>query len=159
MDLFTTFEGRISRRRFWLGFAGIVAIAMIAGLGIVSLFPQGAVLALVQILLSGAIVYLWTAVVVKRLHDRGKSALPWAVVFIAPGVVSQVLNIFKFGYSEVELAGTSILVPGIRAMALMWAAMAVAIWMIIELGFLKGAAGDNAYGPDPLRAMQKASAA
>ncbi len=158
MDLFTKFEGRISRRRFWLGFVGIAAMAMIAGLGIMFLLPEGTVLVLGQVLLSGAIVYMWSAVVVKRLHDRGKPALPWVVIFMAPGVIMQVMSILKIGYSAVELGGTSVMVPGVAAMAVMWAAMAVALWMIVELGFLKGTQGDNTYGPDPLRTMHEAQA-
>ncbi|KFB09022.1 DUF805 domain-containing protein [Nitratireductor basaltis] len=159
MDLFTSFEGRISRKGFWLGFVGMAAISLILGAGVLSLLPGGPLQILFQIILSAGVVYIWSAVVVKRLHDRGKPALPWAVIFIAPGVLMQVMSIFRIGYSPVELAGSQIMVPGVGATVAMWAATAVALWMVVELGFLKGVPGANAYGPDPRGALAGATAA
>lgn len=136
----------------------MAAIALIVGLGVLTILPGGPGLVLGQIVLSAAIAYMWSAVVVKRLHDRGKPALPWAVIFIAPGVLAQLMGIFRIGYSAVELAGTRIMVPGVTATVVMWAATGVALWMIVELGFLKGTPGNNAYGPDPLSAVRPAPA-
>jgi uncharacterized membrane protein YhaH (DUF805 family) len=31
------------------------------------------------------------------------------------------------------------------------AGLAISVWALVELGFLRGTPGDNAYGPDPLR--------
>jgi uncharacterized membrane protein YhaH (DUF805 family) len=31
-----------------------------------------------------------------------------------------------------------------------WVTIIVGLWFLIELGFLRGTAGDNSYGPDPL---------
>jgi uncharacterized membrane protein YhaH (DUF805 family) len=159
MDLFTSFEGRISRKGFWLGALGTTVISLIAGIIVLSLLPDGIVRTFVQIVLSACVIFIWSAVLVKRLHDRGKSALPWAVIFIAPGILMQVINIFKIGYSPVELAGTQIMVPGLGATIAMWVATAVALWMLIELGFLKGAPGENEYGPNPLDRAVGAAAA
>ena len=150
MDLFTSFDGRISRRGFWLGLLGVVAVSIVVGLGLISAFPGGVILSLAQIILSAGIVYIWSAVLVKRLHDRGKPALPWVVIFLAPGVLTQLMSILKIGYSAVELAGTQVMIPGLGATIVMWVSMAIALWMIIELGFLKGVSGPNTYGPDPL---------
>ena len=36
-------------------------------------------------------------------------------------------------------------------MVLSLAGLAISIWALVELGFLRGTQGDNAYGPDPLR--------
>lgn len=159
MDLFTSFDGRISRKGFWLGFLGMVVISIIAGLGLMSVFPGGIALTMGQLILSAGLVYIWSAVVVKRLHDRGKPALPWSLIFVAPGGVMQLMSIFQIGYAPVELAGTQVMVPGIGATVAMWGAMAVALWMIVELGFLKGNPGDNEYGPDPLQGPANAQAA
>ena len=81
--------------------------------------------------------------------------MPWAIVFIAPGVLMQVMSIFKIGYSAEELAGTQIMIPGIGATLV---TVAVGLWMIVELGFLKGTPGDNAYGPNPSGEAQAAQA-
>lgn len=158
MELFTSFDGRISRKGFWLGFLAMVAVSLVATLGWISIPLNGIVATLAQIILSAAVTYFWSAVLVKRLHDRGKSAVPWAVIFVAPGVLMQIMSIFKIGYSAMEMAGTQIMVPGIGVTVVMWGAVAVGLWMIIELGFLKGTPGDNAYGPNPLGETQAAQA-
>ena len=150
MELFTKFDGRISRKGFWMGFLGLIAIVLIAGWGMISVLPGGIVLTLSQIVLSAGIIYIWSAVVVKRLHDRDKPAVPWAIIFLAPGVLYQIMSIFKIGYKPVEFAGAEFMVPGTGAMVMMWVSMAVGLWMVIELGFLKGTPGENSFGPDPL---------
>ncbi len=170
MDLFTSFNGRISRKGFWLGFLAMVAVAVVAGVvmlqispvaavGMSSVASDGIMVMLVQLAVAAAITYFWSAVLVKRLHDRGKSAMPWAIVFIAPGVLMQAMSIFKIGYSAEELAGTQIMVPGIGATVVTLLTVAVGLWAIIELGFLKGTPGDNAYGPNPLGETQAVQAA
>ena len=156
MHLFTSFDGRISRKGFWLGFLGIAVISTVIGVGMISILPGGIALILGQIIVSAGVIYIWSAVLVKRLHDRGKPGVPWAVIFVAPSVLMQIMSIFKIGYSPVELAGAEMMVPGMGALAVMWFATAVALWMVIELGFLKGTAGDNAYGPNPLGAANPA---
>ncbi|MCD7058639.1 DUF805 domain-containing protein [Pelagibacterium xiamenense] len=159
MDLFMSFEGRIARKGFWLGLLGIMAISLLAGGTVLSVLPDGIVRIFAQIILSAGVVYIWSAVVVKRLHDRGKPALPWAVIFIAPGILMQAISIFQIGYSPVDFAGTQVLMPGLATTIAMWAATAVALWMVVELGFLKGTPGANAYGPNPLGKAAPAPAA
>ncbi len=150
MELFTNFDGRISRKGFWMGFLGLIAIVLIAGWGLISILPGGIVLTLAQVVVSVGILYIWSAVVVKRLHDRDKPAMPWAVIFLAPGVILQIMSMFKIGYRAVEVAGVQFMVPGTSATMVMWLSMAVGLWMLVELGFLKGTPGENDYGPDPL---------
>jgi uncharacterized membrane protein YhaH (DUF805 family) len=161
MELFTSFNGRISRKGFWLGFLAMVAVAVVAGLVMLQISPVAAVgmnaaasdgimVMLVQLAMAVVITYFWSAIIVKRLHDRGKSAMPWAIVFMAPGILLQIMSIFKIGYSAEELAGTQIMIPGIGATVVTLVTVAVGLWMIVELGFLKGSPGDNAYGPSPV---------
>ncbi len=150
MELFTKFDGRISRKGFWLGFLGLIAAVLIAGWGMISILPGGIVLTLAQIVVSVGIIYIWSAVLVKRLHDRDKPALPWVVIFLAPGVLLQIMNMFKIGYRAVEVAGVQFMVPGTSTTMVMWLSMAVGLWMFVELGFLKGTPGENRFGPDTL---------
>jgi len=150
MELFTQFDGRISRKGFWMGFLGLIAIVLIAGWGMISVLPGGIVLTLAQIILSVGILYIWSAVVVKRLHDRDKPAVPWAVIFLAPGVLLQIMSMFKIGYRAVEIADVEFMVPDTSTTMVMWLSMAVGLWMVVELGFLKGTPGENSFGPDPV---------
>jgi uncharacterized membrane protein YhaH (DUF805 family) len=76
----------------------------------------------------------------KRLHDRGKSAW-WLVVFyLVPGVLGQFAEAAWFGGA----AGM------VMHYVLALAAFALTIWGFVETGCLRGTAGLNTYGPDPL---------
>ena len=150
MELFTKFDGRISRKGFWLGFLGLMAIVFIAGWAMISIMPDGIVLTLAQLVVFVGIIYIWSAVLVKRLHDRDKPALPWLIIFLAPGILLQIMSMFQIGYRATEIAGVAFMVPGTGATAVMWLSMAVALWMFIELGFLRGTEGANRFGPSPL---------
>jgi uncharacterized membrane protein YhaH (DUF805 family) len=79
------------------------------------------------------------AVAIKRLHDRDKSAwwllVPWILLTIA---------YYTLGVELRPILGL--------------AGLAIAIWLFVELGFLRGTAGPNRYGPDPLQIASTGSA-
>jgi uncharacterized membrane protein YhaH (DUF805 family) len=128
MSLFTSFEGRINRQKWWLGLIVLViiqwifyiVIGMIFGGGMmINLNPEDpeavrqAMGALMIPLLILILIFLWPtlAIYAKRWHDRGKSGW-WTLIILIP------------------LIGP--------------------IWSLVELGFLRGSEGPNQYGPDPL---------
>jgi len=151
VELFTSFEGRISRKSFWLGIVGVGLISLVLAFGLYPLLGSGGILlVLVQIAASAAIFYLWSAVLIKRLHDRDKAAVPWAIVFMGPSAVMSIMSIFRIDYTAMEMAGATILVPGAIAMGVTWLSTAVSLWMIVELGFMKGTPGQNRFGMNPL---------
>ena len=151
MELFTSFDGRISRKSFWMGIVGVGLISLVLAFGIYPMLGNGGVLLmLVQLGASAAIFYLWAAILIKRLHDRDKAAVPWAIVFMGPSAVMSIMSIFRIDYTAMEVAGATILVPGAMAMAVTWIATAISLWMIVELGFLKGTPGQNRFGMNPL---------
>jgi uncharacterized membrane protein YhaH (DUF805 family) len=79
---------------------------------------------------------------IKRLHDRNKSAwwllvfygLPFALPFLAPLLGGD--------------ADTDTLSAG--AAVLQYAGLAISLWALVELGFIRGTIGANPYGPDPV---------
>jgi uncharacterized membrane protein YhaH (DUF805 family) len=76
----------------------------------------------------------------RRLHDRDKSAW-WLVMFyLVPGVLGQSAEATWFGGAS----GT------VLHHILVLASLALTIWGFVETGCLRGAAGPNTYGPDPL---------
>jgi len=150
MTLFTGFDGRISRRTFWLGFLVMAVIGVAVGLGLLAILPSGAGLKIVQLIVLAAMCYIWAAVVVKRLHDRNKPAIPYAVIFLGPAILNSVMKVFLIGHTAVDVAGIEVAVPGLPALIVSYVSIAVSLWMLVELGFLKGTSGDNRYGPDPL---------
>jgi uncharacterized membrane protein YhaH (DUF805 family) len=127
--LFTSFEGRISRKPFWFGLLVLIAAQWSVGILLftaVSLsLMHGAdpvmsprdmfLLKILGVLLplAVALVFLYPSVAIysKRWHDRGKSGW-WMLILFIP----------LLGF----------------------------IWFLIECGFLPGTEGPNQYGKDPL---------
>ncbi|HET7411206.1 MAG TPA: DUF805 domain-containing protein [Pararhizobium sp.] len=149
--LYTSFDGRINRKPFWL--ASIVMIIVAIFLSIVIVMPVSAASttlgALASLVLSLVFLYPALALGVKRLHDRGKSGI-FMAIFIAPGLISQAAALFGLTGSEQVLAGQSIYLPNTLGWLLNLLSLAVGIWALVTLGFLKGTSGANKYGPDPL---------
>ncbi len=152
VDLLTTFDGRISRKSFW--------VAMLAGLAVALAFVLLVVLPIsfasdrFARLLSSAfallLIYPLAAIVVKRLHDRNKSGMPWALIFLAPAVASSLMHGTGIGHAERILAGRTVLVPTAGGYLVGFLGLVAAIWMAVELGLMSGTVGPNRYGPDPL---------
>jgi len=130
MSLFTSFEGRINRQKWWLGLIVLViaewvimfVITMFFGasmptevdpdaMGFSASYQLGAVGAIILLIIMIPFIWAGLALSAKRWHDRGKSAW-WILIGLIP------------------LIG--------------------AIWTLVENGFLKGTEGPNQYGPDPL---------
>lgn len=136
-QLLFSFQGRINRAKYWL--ASLIQLAIMAaaaamiilgmGDGATAMAPLAAgLLVLAIVMVSGL------AVGVKRLHDRNKSGW-WLLFFIgAPAL----------------LEGAARAMPGMESGILGLLGAGINIWMIIELGFLRGTAGSNRFGPDPL---------
>jgi uncharacterized membrane protein YhaH (DUF805 family) len=127
--LFTSFEGRINRKPFWLSLLAlfIVEWILMLVLGLVlgtsmmgNIDPnmppdQAAAMAtkgmIPVIIVSLLFLYPALAIYAKRWHDRGKSGW-WTLIGLVP------------------------IIGG--------------IWLLVELGFLRGTEGPNQYGNDPV---------
>ena len=97
-----------------------------------------------------ALFNLWInfAVSVKRLHDRDRTGWWIAVVYLAI-MVAIVLGVATLTQPEGQRAPLNAV-----AVAAVFAASCLMIWMFIEIGFLKGTQGSNRFGSDPLGAPQ-----
>ncbi len=172
MDLFTSFDGRIPRSSFWLGTLGLILISFVS-IFVIGLFfaRTGYFPRLVPLIITLALLYPAAAITVKRLHDRNKPAMPWLLIFFLPGIVSNLMKAFKIDYTVVDMQEAietggmmgmgrmrsmfgmgefEMLAPGSIATAVSLISFVVGIWVLIELGFLKGTTGENDFGPDPL---------
>ncbi|HUE45986.1 MAG TPA: DUF805 domain-containing protein [Aestuariivirgaceae bacterium] len=149
--LYTSFEGRINRKPFWIASLIMMAAAIVLSLVIVTpitLMSPGLGV-FVALLIWLALLYPVVALGVKRLHDRGKSGQLMAV-FLAPSIIVQLGEVLGITGSEQVIGGETIYLPNMLGWLLIAVSLGVAIWALVELGILKGTTGPNAYGPDPL---------
>jgi uncharacterized membrane protein YhaH (DUF805 family) len=127
--LFTSFEGRINRKPFWLSVLALIVVewilmlvlgvvlgtSMMAGVDPNMAPDQAAAMAtkgmIPIVIVSLVFLYPALAIYAKRWHDRGKSGW-WTLIGLVPVIGG--------------------------------------IWLLVELGFLRGTEGPNQYGNDPL---------
>ena len=153
MKLFTSVEGRISRKTFWLGLLGIFAASALAIFVLEMLLGlPGRRLVYASMSISFMLLLPMAAITIKRLHDRGKAAMPWLVIFFGPSFAANIMRDFGIDYSIVMRAGEQVIYPGKMALTMSVFALITGIWALIELGVLKGQSGENIYGPDPREA-------
>ena len=149
--LYTSFDGRITRKPYWIASLIVLAAAIVLSLVIVTpitmMSPGLGVF--VSLLIWLALLYPVVALGVKRLHDRGKSGQLMAV-FLAPGLILQLGDLLGFTAREQMVGGATVYLPNMLGWLLIVVSLGVAIWALVELGILKGTPGPNAYGPDPL---------
>ena len=149
--LYTTFDGRINRKPFWMGAIVLFIVAFLVSLvvvGLLSMISQ-TLASLVSLLISLVLLYPSCALGIKRLHDRGKSGRLMAV-FIAPNVIFLIADMLGLTSRDVVMGGETVPVPTALGGVLLLVSFVVAIWALIELGIRKGTPGPNAYGADPL---------
>lgn len=139
VDLLFGYDGRIGRLHYWLGLLAAWAITIFfagfaeevtAGTGDIGRYVAFA-------FIVGTLIWVHSAVTVKRLHDRDKSAWWYLLYGVAPAGLF-VSGIYLYAGRALNLA-TILFVVSIAGL----------IWVIVELGFLRGADGPNRHGPAP----------
>ncbi|MFY9769200.1 MAG: DUF805 domain-containing protein [Xanthobacteraceae bacterium] len=134
--LLNSFEGRISRKTFWIGMAVLVSAEILGHL--VAQTLQGDRLSAIVDL---AFTYPEFAIATKRAHDRD---LPiWILfIFFGGGAMLDLLTVLQLTGSDEQPSGLSLVI------AVPFTVLLVAL--LIELGFRRGTIGPNQYGPDPV---------
>ncbi|QPF84608.1 DUF805 domain-containing protein [Bradyrhizobium genosp. L] len=159
-----SFEGRINRAKYWLaglvilgGMIALAAMVLATGLafgwgvsfgyslddvfGIVdpnayrSLSWSRLPLHAIKALATALFVWVYCAALVKRLHDRDKSAWWILPYFVLPGLCNQ------FADRLPDASWTLVLIV---PMGLLY------FWGFVEMGFLRGTRHTNRYGANPL---------
>jgi uncharacterized membrane protein YhaH (DUF805 family) len=158
-ELLFTFKGRIQRLYWWVTTLAVGAAAG-AITGILEVAAKASGHSVVNpdtqqfeaigffgiaVLVVGLVnVWINFALSVKRLHDRGRSGwwLVWQTLILAVAVVLVV----------VALAVAKEQAPIWWALASLVGvvALAVSIWLFVEIGCLRGTRGRNRFGEDPL---------
>lgn len=142
--LFLSFEGRIRRTHFWIGWLILLGVNVVAGW-----------IPLLGSLISLALIWPNLAISVKRLHDMGHTGwlvvIPWAVCVVA-GIVaftmmgfSAILNASALERED-PVAILGLLGP---ALGLFGLALLVGLGFLLWIGLTDGQRGDNRFGSDP----------
>ncbi len=143
VELLTTFGGRIGRQQWWIGFV-IVLLGSIVG---TLLFDPASITSDVPTPPSWPdtiwqLAWLWpgTAITVKRFNDRG---WPWWLGYVISAVTLIFILPPHFGL---------VIEPGVGGTreVISWLVLAVLLLTFIDNGFIRGTAGPNHFGPDPL---------
>ena len=150
-------KGRFNRARAWRHSLLAFVVAGVLQLLVIYMFPipeqlitmfhsevlEKGIVSVVMSAPSVTFVYIWAAIGVKRLHDRNKSGW-WAVLYLG---VPSLLLVMMLAAADAngQLHGW--------AAALMIPFLILLLASFVELACLKGTAGPNQYGPDPLAAQ------
>ena len=140
-------KGRIGRLRYWLGYVlpvvAITSTLLIAG-GIAEAKENYSLVGLFEVL-SRLFVFVMSwpffAVLIRRIHDRGKPGWLALLPVVAGGLAVAAVR----AGGRMNSPGAAGLLAGIAGMVF----LAVLIWFFIEFGLMRGTVGPNRYGPDP----------
>jgi len=130
--LLFSFRGRLNRGPYWLALIAAGLVSLVFSVVSFVIIGKSAIVVL-SVLAFVPGIWISLALMIKRLHDRDKSAW-WLLLFYLVPPVLQVIG---------QLLGSARLI-------LDPIAGGISIWAIIELGFLRGTDGPNKFGPDPL---------
>ncbi|MBX9711661.1 MAG: DUF805 domain-containing protein [Xanthobacteraceae bacterium] len=150
------FDGRINRAKYWLS----LVIFLIGGAFFMMLFFDDVrkfiilenrlgedirASAFIPFFVIGVPMlvvgtWLFAATAIKRLHDRNKSGWWMAVFFIVPSLLQKAVD--RLGDSNLAFLAGSV-------------ALGLCIWGFVETYCLKGTAGTNQFGPDPLSPQKR----
>src|SRR5262245_53500911 len=140
--LYTSFEGRIGRKAFWLALILLVVVALLILFASLVLVGERDTTA---IRLNGFVItlvflYPLMALWVKRLHDRGR--LGYTVIFfLVPWLLHQITNIIGITGDPLTFNSMDVLFFAVN--------IVIGIWFFVDLGLLRGTKGPNQFGPDP----------
>jgi uncharacterized membrane protein YhaH (DUF805 family) len=182
VSLYTSTEGRISRKSWWLGIIGIVIVNLIitflifplVGLGgpsMQAITDAASDPAKLNALIIGSMqtsgwaslilflifAYPMYALFIKRRHDRDNNGLD-AIIYLVVIAVFLLAQAFGLAYTVGEVAGVPMAQPTMIFSILGVVLFVYAIYMLVVTGFLRGTVGPNQYGPDPLGAAAPAAA-
>ena len=143
--LFFSLDGRINRAKYWLGSLAVVVMGTAGILLILAMVGISDAAVAFTIALSLALLYPSYAVMAKRFQDRNKPGV-LALFGIVPLVSSNLLQ--TFGYLDPEN-------PSVILQIFDVVVVGISLWLLVELGILKGTQGPNRYGPDPLGVPQE----
>ena len=152
-DLLYAYSGRINRAKWWAMVALVIvvwivletAIAVLIGVKLQDFVEptvaSNRLLSIASLAANAIMLWPWIAVCAKRLQDRNRPG--WIIIPLAlVSFAADALIIAGFGG---PVDGVSIPVGIAYGLQLL-----VTIYLVVELGILRGTKGPNRYGDDPI---------
>ena len=153
---FTGMDGRLNRQAWWIGVVVLIVVAIVlnfilgaimgAGMPSIEQFSDPAVMAAyaskqgwISLIIGLITAYPYIAISVKRRHDRDNNGYD-AIGLIVFSLLWSLVQAFGF------VGSTNPVYMIVSVIFLVYA-----IYVLVQLGFLKGTAGPNSYGPAPLQ--------
>lgn len=134
--LLLSFSGRTSRRDFWIGILGLVGAGMVTGC-----------LPVIGTMVGLALLYPSTALMVKRLHDFGRSGWLAAVPLVPAVLAGAIALLAASAISNQATMGVALAAASLAALV-STVAMLIGLAFMLWIGTREGNAGTNAFG-DP----------
>ena len=135
--LLFSFQGRVGRKTFWIWNVVYYVLIAVFSVGISQLLPTLSYLLLPIFLLILLVPDL--AITAKRWHDRDKSSY-WLALNIP-------LILGRLGTPLASPVSGDTSTP---LMLIASVSLICGVWILVECGFLKGTAGPNQYGAEPV---------
>lgn len=142
--LYLTAEGRIGRQDFWMGILGFAVVGIVLGLIFLALFGSlSFITRLLNFIVQLIFAYPAYNLMAKRFQDRDRPPM-FAAIIIAIGILINFIGLFT---------GAPMGATGFLGTLFGLIDLVIAIWVLVELGILRGTVGQNQYGPDPVGGM------
>lgn len=147
--LFLSSSGRVSRKTWWMGTL-IVIVASIVLYFVLGLIGLGMTSAFGPIIAFLILVYPAYNLGLKRRQDRDNNGMDFKIL-MGLSALTTLLQAFGIGYTPTDLGnGMVVMMPGMLMSTVQIIVGIFGIYMLIQLGFLRGTPGPNSYGADPL---------
>ncbi len=153
LSLYTTTDGRIARKSWWIGVVGLLVVSivltwilMLVGLGP---SPTTGSSGWAQVIVFILLIYPYYCLSLKRRQDKDNNGLDLKIIMGLSAVLT-LLQAFGVGMTPTDLGGGVMVAMPAGWMTALYAVLGLAgIYLLVVLGFLRGTVGNNSYGADP----------
>jgi uncharacterized membrane protein YhaH (DUF805 family) len=148
---FFSFRGRLNRARYWLALFIITVAEAILGFAQSASSLSSTASLVIDLLVAVGEVAAFVAslaIMVKRLHDRSKSAWWLLALYLVPALLAGLAVYLSF-IANSSVGGEADYAALLFRLCLL-GVFAIMVWFFVELGCLRGTVGTNRYGSDPL---------